>query len=115
MHVVKASAIVAALEPAAFEDLAGQTHQGGIVSHLQYRQILEQLGKLGPDVPSQEIEASIREILNLLGFDAAGIAAGLALPTKAFFAVVDDFFEKYRGEARVVAVEQPPVSPPAAS
>jgi hypothetical protein len=98
--------MVAALEPAAFEDLAGKEHRGGVVSHLQYRKVLEHLNTLGPETSSEQVEASMRAILQLLGFSEDGIAAGLLLPTKVFFAVVDDFFTKYRNEpASDVAVE----------
>lgn len=112
MHVVKASEVMAGMEPVAFEDLKGTTHQGGVVSYVQHRRVLDLLTELR-GVEAAEVGKKQTEILQLIGFDQAGVAAGLALPGPVFFAVVEDFFEKNRAQRADGAVDQDEETEPA--
>jgi hypothetical protein len=105
MHVVKASEVMAGMEPVAFEDLQGTTHQGGVVSYTQHRRVLDLLTELR-GVAAAEVKKKQTEILQLLGFDEAGVGAGLALPGPVFFAVVEDFFVKNRAQRAEGAVDE---------
>lgn len=96
MRVVKVTEVEAALEPAAFEDRQGVVHEGAVASYLQYRKVLRLVGTIDKLSTDEQIQQTQREILGELGFNEAGIEAGLKLTMVAFFAVVEDFFQKNR-------------------
>lgn len=96
MRVVKVTEIEAGMEPVAFEDRQGRVHTGQVISYLQYRKVLRLTGGIDKLATEEAVEAAQREILTTLGFDEAGVAAGLGLTMRTFFAVVEDFFDKNR-------------------
>jgi hypothetical protein len=98
MRTVDTGEIIAGLERVAFKDPDGVVHTGNVASYAQYRDALAIIGEMQRTERSKVV-AEQREVLTILGFDEAGITAALKLPMIAFFAVVEDFFQKNRRPA----------------